>query len=676
MSSFGTHSVILGICPDNFRADRTFHFIQAVAELFDNRWMRISKSSVSRFQPSGDFFAPPEHCVDLGPNDIASWEVEDQSDWSIRKLSTRYRSIRRADSPIEIVPARVGSSSLNSRDVLCNDGLAVVVGRTDALALVEFSDGVVAKLRLQSHPTKPGWSVPIVGDLSNPVDAWPSAKSFQVITFSPNGKQRRFVTDAEIGDAPQCLDLATLDEIIITATRPGGFGSYSGPSPNELKKSREKLHEVLKAFPPGKWEARWKRFEQFLADSEQAEASKELLATYFAGHPTFHQVVKSHAAEITNQLTESLRIEIRASEAEVIQRIQDKEKELSEVAEMVRQETAQQENLASKVQVLRLEKGNLEAEVSKLRQECDTPHVPMVQGLQSRTQWFSASSETNIPKTEALISLIEKNLSAIGINTLSARQLGYEVVAAASLGQVAFFRGSLARPVAEAVGISLAGESLRTVRVTLGTVDTLPIDLEPSNFSQAVLILGANLACLDTYGEEIKRTVFQRRLFPHCHRLPVFLATLEDGASSLPIKSGVVDLGPVLDTDVLPWKLPTKEPVLFRGKFDAAVLQVPDGETDRDFWDGVLKNTGSTTGLWPGLAVSVLKRLAGLASFAKGTQPGLSFLFGWLLPRLLANGSPLDDYKEAILTALTSGTKPFDPRVLAILKANQVEGSE
>ena len=676
MSISPEHYLVLGICPENYRADHTCHFIRAVADLYEKNWRVLGNGSLTKYQPSGDFYAIPEHCQGLGPHDIASWEVEDQSDWTARGFRTRYRSVRRTDTPIEITPVKFESTSLIAREILTNEGLGFVVARGDGIALIEFSDGVVAKIRLQPHPSKPGWSVIVPGDVSNPIDAWPSVKSFQLVSFTPNGRQRRFVSTDDLGVAPQTLDFATFDEIILDATRNGGLGAYFGPSPNELTKSREKLQELINSFPQSRWESRRKRLELFLADSQYAEAARDSLTAYLTGQPAFKEAVESRSAQKADDLRETLRAEIRASEVEINQRIHDKENEFSEVAEMVQLETKQRDSLVGEVQALRQEKTSLEAELSKLRKERDAPFVPMVQAPHVGIQWLSASSETSISKPDALITLIEKNLAEIGINALMARQIGYEVVAAASLGQVSFFRGSLARPVAEAVGLSLAGESLRIVQVTLGTSNVLPICLEPSNSSQAVLILGANLACLDTYGEEIKRTVFQRCVFSNGQRLPVLLATLENGASSLPLHSALFDLGPVLDTDVLRWKMPTKEPVLVLGKLKAEALSVQNSEIDSELWEGIIQDTGATTGLWPGLALSVLKRLAGLTSHAKGSHPEMSFLFGWLLPRLLATTYVLDDYSESIKAALSAGTKPFDPRVLAILSACKLEGIE
>src|ERR1043165_9945378 len=113
MSAPAPHTVVLGICPDNFRADHTFHFIRAVAELHNHRWIQVVNSS-SVYKPQGDFFAPPEHCQELRPNEVAAWEVEAQPDYATRGLSTRYRTGRRVDTPLEIVTATIASNAPNT----------------------------------------------------------------------------------------------------------------------------------------------------------------------------------------------------------------------------------------------------------------------------------------------------------------------------------------------------------------------------------------------------------------------------------------------------------------------------------------------------------------------------------------------------------------------------------
>jgi hypothetical protein len=106
-----------------------------------------------------------------------------------------------------------------------------------------------------------------------------------------------------------------------------------------------------------------------------------------------------------------------------------------------------------------------------------------------------------------------------------------------------------------------------------------------------------------------------------------------------------------------------------------SALQVADGEIERELWDEVIKSTSPHPGgLWPGTATAVLKRLAGLSLLVKGTQPATSFLYGWLVPRLLAFPAPLSDRKEAIRSALPQGSP--DPRVVAVLAAHGIEGDQ
>jgi hypothetical protein len=678
MFSSAPNSLVLGICPESFLAERKDNFIQAAAELHDGSWVRLGGSG-SKYQPNGHFYVYRDHCQSLEAHDIGAWEVEDQPDWAVKKLSSRYRALRRVEVPLEILSARIESDSLTVQEYLTTVGVDALVGRTDGQALVEFSDGVVAKLRFKPHPSTPGWSVAVTTELSQPVDAWRSVKDLQIISFTPNGRLRRFVVTPEVKHAPESLDLATLDEIIQTAARSGGLASYSGPTFADLKKARDKLQEVLKTFPPLKGDARRMRIEKFLSDADHAATVREDLNTYISTHPAFSKAVESRATKKTEELRESLqkslRAELHAAETEAVDRIKVKESEYGQVEKLLKEAGDQRSQITGEIETLTAKKSTLENEVHALRRERENPPIP------SAPAWFSPAGETSIKSPEALVTLIEKNLSALGINGLAARNIGFEAVTASSLGQAIFFRGSLARPVAEAVGLSFAGSSLRTLRVTLGLSDALPLDFPGdrtgSGGSNAVLLIGANLACLDTYGEEIKRAVFQKRLFPAHSRAPIILGTLEDGASALPLHGGFFDLGPVLDTDVLPWKQPSKDPVLTHGRLETVAFHIAEGEVEHDFWDEVIKCTSQRPGgLWPGMAMSVMKRLTGLSSIVKGTKPATSFLYGWLIPRLLASQTPLGEFKDAILSVLAFSPEHSDPRVLSLLSMNGMEGEQ
>jgi hypothetical protein len=218
--------------------------------------------------------------------------------------------------------------------------------------------------------------------------------------------------------------------------------------------------------------------------------------------------------------------------------------------------------------------------------------------------------------------------------------------------------------------MSFAGSAVTVQKVTVGVNDTITLDAKGA---QALLLVGANLACLDAYGDEIKREVFRRRLSANYSRTPVLLGTLEDGPSALPLHDGFLDLGPVLDTDLLPWKPPSKEPSLVLGRLGPNALQVEDGEAELEAWEQVFKTTTvALGGVWPGTANAVLNRLTGLASALKGVRPATSFLYGWFFPKLLASETPLSDQGETIQCALTVDKEARDPRVQAFLAVHKI----
>src|SRR4051812_36290854 len=113
--------VVLGYCPDVFRADRAFLFAPVVAELINGSWARLGNATTT-FPPSGTIFVPPElYPTPFHHGDLAAWEVEDQPDFSEAKLASRFRAIRPADGPLEVVPVSLPSTSDDVRRLLTEE---------------------------------------------------------------------------------------------------------------------------------------------------------------------------------------------------------------------------------------------------------------------------------------------------------------------------------------------------------------------------------------------------------------------------------------------------------------------------------------------------------------------------------------------------------------------------
>jgi hypothetical protein len=286
--------------------------------------------------------------------------------------------------------------------------------------------------------------------------------------------------------------------------------------------------------------------------------------------------------------------------------------------------------------------------------------------------WIPVGGEaTTVASPQAVVGLIEKNLALLGINPLMARHVGFEAVSALSLGQVVFFGGPLARPAAEAVGVSLADAALRIVRVPLGATEPIPLDAPAGD--AVVLIDGANRGCLDIWGPDLKRTAARRALRCATSPLPAYLATLDDGPSALPVHPGLLTLGPVIDTGLLAWKPSATEPKLLPGHLGQFALSVPDWALDKDAkesWESLLKAIPSSGGYWLGHALATIQCLVALAKLVDGMSPPLSFLGCWLIPWLAASGRPLDAYAEVLSGAQALAGKKVDPRLKALLGAH------
>lgn len=679
---------VLGVCSDEFSHALPFNLLEAVAERVGERWVK-HQNAAGVFEPQGRFWVPRDMCLDMTPYDVVACEVEDQPDWK-GNLATRFRMVRRAEAPLELFHVPVASSSDRARTHLATQGVDGSPARADGEALVEFADGVVARLRLVPHPSVAGRSVARAADLASPIEAWPSAKGFPAITFTPNGRPRRFVVPVDFDAAPQYLDLATFEEIVAASARSGGLGSFTGPSAAELKKAREKLEPLTKAFEGRRWEARRKRIAQFLESVDRSATEREALAAYLEAHPAFRSAVGAAVAAKADELREVVRGELRTELADLDRELTAKTEEYYEAEQLL--EAVKADLVAGDEEIERLDARradleglaeNLAASCSALTEELDArraqlaapqPPRPPDQPAPPALAWLPRTGKVvPVKGVHQAVGIVERNLEQLGIHPLSAKQVAYETVTAFTLGQVAFFSGPLARPVGEAVGLVASAASLRVVHVPLGGAEPLDLAADQPDTGAAVLIEGANRGCVDAWGAGLKRVVARRRLRLQRELLPVYLATLEDGPSALPVHPGLLDLGPVVDTSLLSWKPPAVEPHFDLGRFEPGTLAVPDGMMDKaekEGWDDVLKGLGPAGGYWVGAASATVTRLTTMAKLVGAPSPALSFLCTWLLPWLVASGRPLTAYRETISAVLSLAGKKADPRVRSQLAAH------
>ena len=241
--SISPHSrVVLGFCPEVFRADRTFLFAPVVAELNNGSWFRLGNASMT-YPPAGTIFVPPELYPPLFRHrDLAAWAVEDQPHFSEAGLGARFRAIHLAEGPIEVVQVSLPSTSPDVRHLLMEEGVNSVTDRSDRSALLEFQDDWMVLVRLSEHPSNAHRSIVAAGTPAFPLPAWPPGKSPSTQALTIEHHTRRVATLHNLPKSPEALDFATLEEAL-TSARGGGLGAIHTvpadrwPAPQNLVQS-------------------------------------------------------------------------------------------------------------------------------------------------------------------------------------------------------------------------------------------------------------------------------------------------------------------------------------------------------------------------------------------------------------------------------------------------------
>jgi hypothetical protein len=560
--------VVLGLCPEIYRPELEFLFVTVTAELFNGFWVRRAHPE-QLFPPKGDIWVPREvFPEDFHEADAVAWEVEDQPDYAERHLSCRFRAIRLADAPVELVSVPWPSTDEALRQTLLETGVPFFPRRADRNILLDFQDSIVVRVRLLAHPTNPKNSIVSDGDLAHPLDAWPSGKLPSLLNVDSRRGQRHFCTLPVLPAAPSSLDLSTLEEALTAAKRPGGLGFAATLSAPELRHHLKRLEEVLHSFDGPAWQGRRTRLEQFLSNAHAATEERARWEAFLTSHPIFREALEAAVTSARSELRLKVRTELLGEEKQLQENLQRLSKEWEDLEAV--KVTAEAE-----VKTLRNEAATLAAQRPSAQAPTLTegaPHSPQRDGSDNGSPLRITAANANriaegagaavppslkvgiplaapgedISAPGAALALLEKNLQALGIIRISSRLVAREVLVAASMGQLLLFRGSLAGPVAEAVAVSLGGSDVKVIPVRLGT--TLPLELPAEGARPGAIIFeGINRSCLDAFGTAIQEQIRSRVFGFSQERLPVFLGTLGEGPSCLPLGTHLLGFGPVFD---------------------------------------------------------------------------------------------------------------------------------
>ncbi len=646
--------IVLGFCPEIYRADMAYLFAPAVAEFSNGSWIRLGNAA-SSYPPSGAIFVPRELCpTSFRHRDIAGWEVEDQPHYSESKLGARYRAIRLVEGPLEVVPVPLASTSPDVRGLLLEEGVAYVTQRLDRSALIEFKDGRIALVRLSPHPSVAHRSIVTPGTLAYPLPAWQASQppSTQVLTLE--NQTRRIATFQDLPRAPEALDLATLEEALTCAK--GGLGSAQAVPIAKVRLAIEHLEEAVTSFEGPAWAARRARFTTLLDEATEAIDARERWEAFLSQHPLFRSSFDAAISLEKEKLRSSLRVELLAAEPQLKEQIEKLEKEYREWEELIasaREEVKEQEALWDELSARIEEQSTARVAVGEqngafsappARPDISSPAVqemPPHEAIGNPKESLRPSQESarSLTSPAQAIQQLEKNFLSLGLLKVSARLLAREVFVGASLGQLLLFRGSFAGAVAEVCALSLTGELPRRLSVPLGAIGPLKWSEVLAPEATAVLVEGVNRSCFASYGEALRELLEQRALGRRSGRLPILLGTLAEGPSTLPVGPEMIAYGPSFDTDCFSWDLRRKAKDSEPGWCDESAWDVEEKSDWEAKWGDALDETFPKACIaWERIARSALRRLGTVLASDAATQLHSSFAFAWVVPRYVAFG--------------------------------------
>jgi hypothetical protein len=605
-----------------------------------------------------------------------------------------------ADAPFEVVHVECASSDAAACRKALEAGLDFVPCRRDNVALVEFQDGLLAKVRFHAAPERPRHYLVTPGDLAYPLEAWPKGQAPQLLSVNCDGLVRRFATPAELRDAPERLDLATIEEAFSCTTRGGGLGGHVSASPAELRRAVERLEEVVASFSGPAWAARRARLGHFLDHAKQATEDHARWEELLAGHQLFREAVDSIVRKRLDGLRSEVRQKILEEEAGLRDRLAALEVECGdweglarsarEEAEQLRQDveglSGQRETAVAELDRLRTERegGKCQANASRVGENGAVRSEVAAQAIAapSAPARFSFAPDpitgaSDLLKTsKEALKRLEDNLHALGIMKVSARLLGREALVALSLGQMVFFRGSMGSPVAEVCAASLAGGRVQTASVPLGASQPFEVPHDPGEGPKAILLEGVNRSCFETYCESIAALLRGRALGKSPQPWPLFFGTLGNGPSFLPPGPELIAFGPVFDTDCLSWDMKRTSGEIKPARCEPGALELKEGAEPEDWPDLIEELFAAGNILWERQARAALRRLVALAEPDRAAQASASFLFGWVLPRLLASDLQPAAFAERFGEGILHEAVGADQRVKRLLHAHGVGEGE
>ena len=210
-------------------------------------------------------------------------------------------------------------------------GIALVPRRADRYILLEFSDGLFARSRVEAKSGDTRSSVISATDFAHPFEAWPADTPLSTLPLPWPRATRRFYINPSLPNVATSLDLSTFEEALADANRSGGLGSVITTVPTEARQLVKKLEKIVQAFDALRsGGAAANAFGHFLSQAALAVEERARWETFLTSHPLFREAVEIAVAKVREDLYPQVRADLLAQEQDLNQRLEQAQKDFQD----------------------------------------------------------------------------------------------------------------------------------------------------------------------------------------------------------------------------------------------------------------------------------------------------------------------------------------------------------
>jgi hypothetical protein len=680
--------LVFGISTGPAWNDRGFVFLPVLGEIVRGR-LEVLPDPRDQFPTEGNVYLHSEFWIPSAGG-AGTWRVRRTKEAGPGQRQAEYSVVTRGQPiPIEIISLPVGPESPDRIREALREGLEVGYSVGNAV-LIQLGDGsIIGPVRCDSMHDGLGFSCRLDA-LNEVLGHWPDGKALSAVKFRLRGPPRTFAGLMELPEPAGFFDCSEAEHAIRSILRLANDGAMGV---KELTK-RQLDHisrTVAELRVPEKLRSRLTRVRVALESAGTADAELEEFRKYLESLPRTHEELTKIKREAKESEELKLAQEKSALSTAVGGLRESKRKLEQDVGKLKVQigsvqaeyETVVDQVVAGireRVASLRDEPGKALAEIAILR--------PFLIGSQSEaTSASPVSLRLPIPATTAtldssigLLDCLQQNMTAAGLSRGSAERVSREVLAAAQVGQMAIFSGSLASSLARACGSALAAETAFECRIPVGLLnselvgsclESLVQESQRTDLLCACVLEGMNRSAEEAYAVDVRRLIVDQQLMSAGSRSVVLLGTIVEGPSSLSPGPSLSELGPIIDTDCLMLGSTRSQGASSGGKVTyrqwTACCEVASlsNDSSAELSHLIEAMEGDTSVLWRRVVQNAYKRLLLLTS-EKELLALQSIAFSWLIPRACLCGVSAERF-VAELEAATSSAELPDPRVKRLL---------